>query len=208
MEVIKEWMLTIGEQIKHISLLEGIGVFFAVLEVLFAKFNKVWLYPCGLISILITSYLFFDSRLYAEILLQVYYFVMSIYGWFLWSKRGGKGLNVSFSTSKETTISISIVVIFWGVLYLFLHHFTNSDVPVWDSFVSASAWAGMWLLARRKIENWIFLNISNFTAVPLLIHKGLLLYALLTVFLFIVAILGYFDWKKIIRSEMKLAKIN
>ncbi len=208
MDVLKEYIWVIGEQLKRVSYLEGVGVFFGVLEVLFAKFNKVWLYPCGLISIVITTFLFFQSRLYAETLLQVYYFTMSVYGWILWSKKGTKELNVSYSTSGEKKISIGIAFVFWGVLYLILRHFTDSDVPAWDSFVTAFAWAGMWLLARRKIENWIFLNISNFAAIPLLIHKGLALYSLLTVFLFIVAVFGYFGWKKLIKPEIELTKIN
>jgi nicotinamide mononucleotide transporter len=69
-------------------------------------------------------------------------------------------------------------------------------VPVWDAFVSATAWAGMWLLARRKVENWVFLNISNLFAVPLLFYKKLPMFAVLTVFLFVVACFGYFDWKR------------
>jgi len=67
--------------------------------------------------------------------------------------------------------------------------------------VSAFAWAGMWLMARRKIENWILLNISNFIAIPLLIHKNLYLYAVLTAFLFIVAVSGYLEWRKIIKER-------
>ncbi|MDR1877431.1 MAG: nicotinamide riboside transporter PnuC [Flavobacteriaceae bacterium] len=208
MDMLEEWFLIVREQYKQVSWLEGIGVCFGITEVLFAKCNKVWLYPCGLISISITAYLYFDVRLYAEILLQVYYFVMSVYGWVLWSKRKGTGLNVSYSTTREWMISIGIVIGSWNILYLFLH-FTNSDVPVWDSLVSAFAWAGMWLLAKRKVENWIFLNISNLIAIPLLIHKGLFLYSLLTIFLFIIAVFGYFDWKRIIDFHRnKLIKIN
>jgi len=79
-----------------------------------------------------------------------------------------------------------------------LRNHTDSDVPLFDAFVSSTAWAGMWLLAKRKIENWIFLNISNVVAIPLLFHKKLPLMACLTTFLFIVAIFGFLDWKKII----------
>ena len=199
--MVKEYFSLFEEQLRHISVWEGIAVLFGMAEVLFAKFNKVWLYPCGLVNIIITVVLFFEARLYAEILLQIYYLIMSIYGWFLWIKRHGETLTASYSSSHEWRISVGIVFIFWGVLYVFLHTSTNSDVPIWDSFVSASAWAGMWLLAKRKIENWIFLNISNFFAIPLLIHKGLALYSLLTVVFFIIAVWGYFDWKKIIARQ-------
>ncbi|RYD70890.1 MAG: nicotinamide riboside transporter PnuC, partial [Sphingobacteriales bacterium] len=82
--------------------------------------------------------------------------------------------------------------------------FTNSDVPILDAFIASTAWAGMWLLAKRKIENWIFLNISNIIAIPLKFHKNLPLMAMLTIFLFIVAIFGFLEWRKIYRQQNKL----
>ena len=132
---------------------------------------------------------------------------MSVYGWIIWKKRKQDGENqVSWSSNKELTIAVLISVIGFGVLYLVLKHYTDSDVPVFDAFVSSTAWAGMWLLAKRKIENWIFLNISNIVAIPLLFHKKLPLMACLTTFLFTVAIFGFLDWKKIInKSRLKLA---
>ena len=78
---------------------------------------------------------------------------------------------------------------------------TDSDVPYWDAVVVAFAWAGMWLMAKRKIENWVYLNISNLISVPLLIYKELYIYAGLTAFLFTVAISGYIKWKRIIDRE-------
>lgn len=193
-----ECLQTIKEQWHHISYLEAIGVIFGIAEALFAKYNKVWLYPCGLINIIITIYLYLDIRLYAEILLQGYYLLLSIYGWFLWSRGKGNLLKISLCTGKDNIIAGGIVILSWIFLYVFLKNYTNSDVPIWDSLVSAFAWAGMWLLTKRKLNNWIFLNISNLVAIPLLIHKGLILYSLLTLILFIIAIFGYLDWKKII----------
>ena len=78
---------------------------------------------------------------------------------------------------------------------------TDSDVPIWDAVVSAFAWAGMWLMAKRKIENWIYLNISNIISIPLLFYKELYIYAGMTVFLFIMGTSGYLKWRKIMRKE-------
>lgn len=200
----QNWGQIIQNQILNTSILELIGVAFGITEALYAKYNKVWLYPCGIIGILITIFLYFHVRLYAEIILQFYYLVMSIYGWFLWTKKQGKQSQVGYSSPGELKIATGIVIFSTVIIYLLLRFFTNSDVPVWDSLVSAFAWAGMWLLAQRKIENWIFLNISNGIAIPLLLHKGLLFYSLLTVFLFIIAIFGYYDWKKIIKKSIKI----
>lgn len=198
---IHEWWTILKQQFYQISFLEAIGVAFGIAEALFAKYNKIWLYPCGILNILITMYIYWDFRLYAEILLQGYYFVMSMYGWFLWTSKTKNSSTVSLCTVNDRLIACCIVIFSWFLLYFFLTNYTNSDVPIWDSLVSAFAWAGMWLLAKRKLDNWIFLNISNFIAVPLLLHKGLLLYSLLTIFLFIIAIFGYLDWKKIINSQ-------
>jgi nicotinamide mononucleotide transporter len=93
------------------------------------------------------------------------------------------------------------------VLYLVLKNFTTSNVPVWDAWVSSTAWAGMWLLAKRKLENWILLNISNLFAIPLLCYKKLILFSALTLFLFIVAFFGFFDWLAILKKEKSAEKI-
>jgi len=203
----QDWFKLFQEQILHTSLIEWLAVGFGVSEVLLAKKNNIWLYPTGIISILLSMFLLLNVKLYAETLLSIYYLVMSVYGWIIWKKRKLDGENqVSWSSNKELTIAVLISFVGFGVLYLILRHYTDSDVPLFDAFVSATAWAGMWLLAKRKIENWIFLNISNIVAIPLLFHKKLPLMACLTTFLFTVAIFGFLDWKKIIsKSKLKLA---
>ncbi|RBQ06176.1 nicotinamide riboside transporter PnuC [Pedobacter miscanthi] len=204
----QDWFKLFQEQITHTSIIEWFAVGFGVAEVLLAKKNSIWLYPTGIVSILLSMFLLLNVKLYAETLLSIYYLVMSVYGWVIWKKRKLDGENqVSWSNNIELTIAVLISIIGFGALYLVLRHYTDSDVPLFDAFVSATAWAGMWLLAKRKIENWIFLNISNIVAIPLLFHKKLPLMACLTTFLFTVAIFGFFDWKKIInKNSFKLAQ--
>ncbi|RYD81056.1 MAG: nicotinamide riboside transporter PnuC [Sphingobacteriales bacterium] len=195
----QEWFRLFYEQIVHTSLIEWLAVGFGVSEVLLAKKNSIWLYPTGIISILLSMFLLLDVKLYAEMLLSIYYLVMSVYGWIIWKKRKVEGANqVAWSTNNELLIAVMISVVGFFVFYFVLRNHTDSDVPLLDAFVSSTAWAGMWLLAKRKIENWIFLNISNIVAIPLLVHKKLPLMACLTTFLFVVAIFGFMDWKKII----------
>ncbi|MGM9475124.1 nicotinamide riboside transporter PnuC [Pedobacter sp. GSP4] len=203
----QDWFKLFQEQIVHTSLIEWFAVGFGVSEVLLAKKNSIWLYPTGIISILLSMFLLLNVKLYAETLLSIYYLVMSVYGWIIWKKRKQDGENqVSWSSNNELGIAVLISVIGFGILYLVLRHYTDSDVPVFDAFVSSTAWAGMWLLAKRKIENWIFLNISNIVAIPLLFHKKLPLMACLTTFLFVVAIFGFLDWKKIVnKNKLNLA---
>ncbi|SIN68855.1 nicotinamide riboside transporter PnuC [Algoriphagus halophilus] len=185
------------QQIRNTSLLEWVAVGFGVTEVLLARKNNVLLYPAGIIGIVCSSFLLIHAKLYAETLLHGYYLVMSIYGWAMWKNRSSSGASqISRSSPKDQRITWSIALGGWVLLYFALRFFTDSDVPVIDAFVSSTAWAGMWLLAKRKLENWIWLNISNVVAIPLLIHKQLILVSFLTLFLFVVAIFGYLDWKK------------
>ncbi len=181
---------------------EWLGVFFSVVQVLLARKNNSNNYLFGIAGILLSLYVMFFAKLYAEFTLNLYYLVMSIYGWLYWKfgKRKTE-TDISETSTQEKLITTGIVIGTFCLFWFFLTHFTDSDVPVLDSLVSAFAWAGMWLMARRKIENWILLNMSNIIAIPLLIHKGLYLYSILTAFLFIVAISGYMEWRKIIKNR-------
>lgn len=181
---------------------EWLGVFFSVVQVLLARKNNSNNYLFGIAGIILSLYVMFSAKLYAEFTLNLYYLMMSIYGWLYWKFGKQKAETPISETSRQEKLVMAGIVggtfcLFWG----FLTHFTDSDVPVLDSLVSAFAWAGMWLMARRKIENWILLNMSNIIAIPLLIHKGLYLYSILTVFLFIVAVSGYLEWRKIIKKR-------
>ncbi len=181
---------------------EWFGVFFSVIQVLLARKNNSNNYLFGIAGISLTLYVMVSAKLYAEFTLNLYYLVMSIYGWLYWKfGRQKSEAVISETTANEKIITVGIVVASFCIFYYFLTHHTDSDVAILDSVVSAFAWAGMWLMARRKIENWILLNISNSIAIPLLIHKDLYLYAGLTAFLFIVAISGYLKWRKIINDR-------
>jgi len=189
------------QELLHTDWLQWVAVSFGVAEVLFAKANKIWLYPTGIISVLLSIYLLYQSQLYAESLLNVYYLVMSIYGWWYWiKKKNHPEIKITTCNKKDWLIVSLIVFPGFAVLAFTLKYSTPSNVPFWDAWVSVTAWAGMWLLAKRKIENWILLNISNAFAVPLLIYKKLPLYAVLTVILFIVAVQGYRKWSRIVKS--------
>jgi nicotinamide mononucleotide transporter len=196
---------SLADGLHAMSWLEIIAAIFGAISVVCSKQNSIWLYPTGLVSTGIYVYLLSRDqfKLYADATLNVYYFVMSVYGWYYWAKKepGKAETPVGWATRKEWIIAALIALVGWGVFYYLLTHFSNSDVAPIDAFVSASACAGMWLLAERKIENWILLNISNLVAIPLLFYKHLLPTALLTIFLFIVACMGYFSWKKIIERE-------
>ncbi len=203
------WLQLLLEQLKETGWIQWVAVVFGVAEVLLAKKNNVLLYPAGLIGTALSIVLLLEAKLYAETLLNLYYIVMSIYGWWFWmKKRNEPPVPITYTTRKEWLICALIIFGGWGILYFVLKTYTPSTVPVSDAFVSSTAWAGTWLLAKRKIENWLVLNLSNLFAVPLLFYKDLPLFALLTVFLFVVAIFGYVDWRKIYRRENSKLQLN
>jgi nicotinamide mononucleotide transporter len=204
---------------------EVLGVGCSVLQVLFARKNHAINYLFGIIGVSITIYIFCRAALYAESLLNVYYLIMSFYGLYVWQCKtsNNKPIPISYTSQREKIIAAIIVIgVFLGLylfldnftdilniiiynslgIYVVLDNFTDSTVFVWDASVTAFAWAGMWLMAKRKIAYWVLLNISNLIAIPLQIYKGLYLYAALSAFLFIIATISYFEWKKIIKLTL------
>lgn len=195
--IIDQWHL--------VSWLEIIAVTFGIIEVLLSYRNNILLYPAGIISCSLSIGLMLEAKLYAESGLSVYYLIMSFWGWYHWVKRRNTSqvLPISKANKKDWLIVLLICLGGYALIVFTLKTFTDSTVPFMDGFVSATAWAGMYLLAKRKIENWIVLNVSNIVAIPLLFYKHLPLMGCLTTFLFTVAIFGYFKWKKIMKEEAR-----
>ena len=192
----------IEDFIHNLTLIQIIGTGFGIAQVLLARKNKISNYLFGIVSILLGFWVHYQTQLYADILLGMYYLVMSVYGYVYWRYgKKNKPSPITYSTKQDYIKAGLIVVICFSIMVYWLGNHTDSDVVIWDSIISAFAWAGMWLMARRKIENWVFLNISNFIAIPLLIYKELYIYAGLTLFLFIVAISGYIEWRNIIKTR-------
>lgn len=196
-------MHNLWESIAAWPWLEITGVFFSMLQVLYARKNNPVNYIFGIIGVAVTIYIFYGASLYAEAYLNLYYLVMSVYGLYIWQfkRKDERPVPISSATRKELLGAAGIVVTAFVILYTVISTYTDSPDVVWDATVAAFAWAGMWLMAKRKVENWLVLNISNFIAVPLQIHKGLYLYAALTAFLFIVASVSYFEWRKMLQAE-------
>jgi nicotinamide mononucleotide transporter len=188
----------------QLTWLQVLGTTFGVVQVLLARNNNIHNYLFGIVSILIGIWVLYQTRLYADIVLNLYYLVMSIYGWFYWKFGSQKEETpISYSDKWDQIKSTGIVLACFSLMAYWLHFHTNSDVPIWDAAVSAFAWAGMWLMAKRKMENWIYLNISNIISIPLLLYKELYIYAGLIFFLFLVGTSGYFKWRKIIIHDTR-----
>ncbi|WP_166335721.1 nicotinamide riboside transporter PnuC [Sphingobacterium chungjuense] len=193
---------SLAQAFEQTSWVERLSVLFGICQVLLSKNNKIANYPVGIMGIVLGMAALYGAKLYAEILLNVYYLVMSAYGWWYWtSNRIQSEQPITIANRRDWSIVLTIVIGGFALLYFALRSFTDSDVPLWDAWVSCTAWAGMWLLARRKLENWLLLNLSNLFAIPLLVHKELYLFALLTTFLFIVAFIGFAKWRHIMKTQ-------
>ncbi len=193
-----EWLSIFWDQLLATTLLEGIAVFFGLVTVWYSKQEHIWVYPTGIISVLIYVYITFQHKLYADMGINGYYFVMSIYGWYHWTNTGDKTkmqIPISRNSRKENLIALSIMVVSF-IAIRFSLDFTDSDVPGLDSFTTATAITGMWLMARKKMEHWIAWIITDIVAVPLYLYKGLPLTSFQFLIFTILATWGYFSWKK------------
>ena len=184
----------IQQQLKATTIIEWLAFLFGVAQVILALKNKAINFYAGILSVCLYIYVFYTYGLYAESILNLYYLFVSVAGIFLWRQKNQA--SITFTTSREWIITLLIVILSWAVLFLILKNFTPSTVPFLDAFVTAAAWAGTWLLIKRKVENWIILNLSNIVAIPLQIYKDLELTSLLTCIYVVVAIVGYIEWRK------------
>ena len=188
----------IFEGIRDLSILEALGVVFGLLSVWFAKRESILVFPTGIISVLIYVYLCFTTRLYADMAINAYYFVMSVYGWYYWSRKdvSDHQTPITRNSRKEWFWTITILIVSFIILSQLLLYFTDSDVPVIDALTTAIFFVGMQLMAKKKIENWLAWIIGDFISIPLYYYKGLVLTSFQFFVFFIIAILGYLTWKK------------
>lgn len=181
------------------NLLELAGFIAALIYLRFSIRQNKLLWPWGIATSAVYMYLFFQSKVYGYAALNLYYVVISIYGWFHWKNKeqnadDHESIKPAHLTKGWAVIGISIFL--WGVLYLILVRFTDSQIPVGDAFTTAFSITATWLLARKIIENWIFWILIDTVAAGLYLHQNLYLTAILYVIYTIMAIIGYRAWKK------------
>jgi nicotinamide mononucleotide transporter len=180
---------------------EFVAVVFGIASVLYSRKENILVYPTGIINtVLYTWFCFSWWGLYAEGSLNFYYTIMSIYGWILWARKKkdgtGKQLAITRSTRKEWLLSLLFFAVCYIVLYFVLIKFTSSTVPFADAFASAAAYTGMWLMAKKKLENWIWWIITNLASIPLYFIKEAVFTSFQYVVFLILAVLGFIAWQK------------
>ena len=189
-------------------ILEIIAVFFGFLSVWFSKNNNILVFPTGMINTSIFVYLLLKWSLLGDMIINAYYFIMSIYGWYFWLK----GTNNTVSPiSKVSNSDIRIVVllfisssVFVSLVYTFFDKW-ETIVSYIDILTTAIFFAAMWLMAKRKVESWIFWIVGNIISVPLYLHKGLAFTSIQYFIFTVIAIAGYIKWKELYNKQIQTA---
>ncbi len=186
--------------------IELLGLVFGLLYILLSIKQNIWCWPAGFITSALYVYVFFESKFYADMGLQVYYVFVSIYGWYNWMF-GAKSnkqddLKISKTNSKLALyLLLATIVLFIFIAYILINY-TDSEVPYWDAFTTAASFVATWMLAKKIIEHWIICIIVYSVSLGLYIYKGLYPTVILFTVYTILAILGYFEWKKQIKIEL------
>ena len=187
-----------AEGLQNMTWLEAFAVFFGIASVFYSMREHIWVYPTGLISTSIYVWICFEYKLYADMIINAYYFGMSIYGWYVWThpKENQTVLPVTWLNGKSWLGSVALFLISYSLLAYLLDNFTDSDVPYWDSFTTASAFVGMWLMAKKKVENWYFWLLTDLVSIPLYFYKGLVLTSFQYLVFTVLATMGLLAWIK------------
>lgn len=195
--------------------LEALATVFGILSVYFSIKKNIWVFPTGIISTAIYVYILFNFGLLGDMLINFYYTIMSIYGWILWSKNTEDHIHVevSHTTKKEWGFAIVLFVVSLFLVTLVYYFkpvidnqfsFNNVDLGLYhldwanylDIFVTSAFLVGMWLMAKRRVENWIFWIIGDIICVPMMLYKGLGITSVQYLVFTVMAILGYQNWKR------------
>ena len=187
--------------------LEIIAVILGIASVWYAKKDDILVFPTGIISTLIYVYLLWKWTLWGDMMINGYYFIMSIYGWYHWTRKKGDTVEfpISVISVNEKRISLFIFIFTVAFVVAVYHYFNkfNTWYAYVDTFVTGIFFIGMWLMAKRKIENWVFWIIGDVISIPLYFAKGLTFTSFQYVVFTIVAVYGYLEWKKTLNSSQQ-----
>lgn len=201
MNPIFDWLFSQYDGIPtHLVTLEIIAVIFGFLSVWFSKRENILVYPTGIISTAIFVYILWIYALLGDMLINAYYFSMSIYGWWLWTRKVDEThfIPITETNSEEKKWSALLFVSTLIVVFAVYRFFGKFDFwTAWvDILTTAIFFVGMWLMAKKKLENWIFWIVGDIISAPLYLYKGLVFSSFQYLLFTIIAIYGYQAWKK------------
>jgi nicotinamide mononucleotide transporter len=180
-----------------LNLLEITGALFGILGVWLTIQESKWCFLVGIINVLITAYLVYDLKLYADTLQQFVYFVLLILGWINWNRNVSEPALKISSLSNRYVFQMALIFIFGSMLlYFLLKNFTDAALPFWDSTATTICFIAQYLVAKKKIENWYLWLIANVMYIVIYYVKGMEYYSILSAIYFIQAVVGLWQWRK------------
>lgn len=191
------------------SWLEFVAVILGIASVWYARRENILAYPTGIVSVLIFVFICFNARLYADAGINLFYFAMSVYGWYNWTRpaRDNGQLAISVNTTGQQWTYIGLTVAaYWvilGLIWLFNFDdsaYMRSYVPWVDSFTTSVFLVGMLLMARKKVENWTYWIIGDIVSIPLYFIKGLVFTSFQYLIFLIIAVMGLIEWRRRYRN--------
>jgi nicotinamide mononucleotide transporter len=194
---------------KNVSTIQIAGEFLAfilgILSVWFAKKENIWVYPTGLIATIITTYLLYISSYLGDMMLNGYFSIMSIYGWYNWSKNKSSDESLLITRTSTSEKIIGIMMFFATIFVVFaIYNFFNYEIKednYVDIFASGIFFTAMWYMANKKIENWTLWIFGDIIVVPLYAYRGLGMLSLQYLIFTILAISAYIEWRKILNNS-------
>ena len=208
-EIIDFFIDAYREASTHLIILEAIAFVFGIASVWYAKKANILVYPTGIICTVITVYILYVSEFFGDMMMNFYYSVMSIYGWWNWSRKKEDKLVVPISRTnqKEKIIGILFFVLTMLVTYM-VYKAYNYDLQIpnyIDIVTSGIFFTAMWYMANKKLENWTLWIIANIITIPLYAYRGLGMLSLQYLIFTILAIQGYIEWKKNLNNNHQAA---
>ena len=180
--------------------LECLAFGFGIISVIYAKRENILVYPTGITCTLITMYFMFSERLIGHMMVNLFYTLMSIYGWWNWSRKENDVVKVKISKFGFKDLPKASLIFFFIVfISYFLHDYFNTDLGAYaslDIFTSGIFVTAMWLMANKKLENWVLWIIGNVITIPLYFGSDKIILSVQYIIFTILAIQGYLQWKK------------
>lgn len=202
MSIQEIWQICV-DNLRNTSLLEFTGVIAGIGSVWFSRKENILVYPVGLVNTIIYVYISLKGSLFGEASVNLYYTVMSIYGWVLWAKKDERHktvLHITHSSAKEWLYELLFFALFYIGIYVALTYlkqvFYSNTIPYADAFASATAYTGMWLMAKKKVESWWWWIATNITSIPLYFIKGYVFTAVQYIVLLVLAVMGLLSWQQ------------
>ena len=191
------------EGMKNTTWLEYIAVFAGIASVWYSRVENILVYPVGLVNTIIYVWLSINGQLFGEASVNLYYTVMSIYGWMLWTKKDRELhtiVHVKFSDRRWWLYQLTFFAAFYLTIFISLTYlkrsFAPGAIPWADAFASATAFTGMWLMTKKKVESWYWWIVTNTASIPLYFVKHYVFTSVYYLVLLIMAFWGLAEWTR------------